>query len=188
MNQPVICEGNQEEDIDQMISDADIYKDNQGMERIPADNPPNLRRRLGMRPTVKEKLEWDQNYEHARQDNVRKRKQRRVQGLHASLSRLSASFLAAISVVERQIAILLNLQRLFLTSHRTETNDYGKEYHLRQTPFYTNIAPILLPLENPDEIWPKTLEAIDEVVRERKCSLEKIKVLVENMEVKKEIV
>jgi len=187
VNQPLICE-DQEEDIDQMISDADIYKDNQGMERIPADNPPNLRRRLGMRPTVKEKLEWDKNYELARQGKVRERKQRRVQGLHASLSRLSASFLAAISVVERQIAILLDLQSLFLASHRTETNNYGKEYQLRQTPFYPNIAPIPIPLQNPVEIWPKTLDAIDEMVRERKCSIEKIKVLVENVEVKKEIV
>ena len=188
MNSELIPGDDQEEDIDQMISDAEIYEDNQGMERISADNPPNLRQSLAMCPTERGRLEWDEKYERARQNKVRERKQRRVQGLHVSLNKLSATFLTAISVVERQIAVLQNLQSLFLTSHRVGTNDYGKEYQLRQTPFYKNIAPTPIPLANPEEIWPKTLDAIDEVVQERKCFIEKIKALVGNMEVKKEIV
>jgi len=43
-------------------------------------------------------------------------------------------------------------------------------------------------LGNPKQIWPDTLDAIDEVVRERKFLIEKIQNLVENMEIGKEIV
>ncbi|PUU82961.1 hypothetical protein B9Z19DRAFT_1061393 [Tuber borchii] len=131
----------QEEDIDQMVSDAEIYEDDQGM----------------------------------------KRRQRRVQDLLTSLNRLSASLFAAMGVAERQIAVLQDLHGLFSTSCRTKTKDQGKEYPLRRNHFYKNIAPIPILSENSEQIWPNTLDAIDEVVCERKRFIRKIEALVDNM-------
>jgi len=49
-----------------MISDAETYEENQGIERSPDDNPPNLRQSLEMAPTKEQKFEWNENYEWAR--------------------------------------------------------------------------------------------------------------------------
>ena len=108
--------------------------------------------------------------------------------LLTSLNRLSASLFAAIGVAERQIAVLQDLHSLFLTSYRTKIKDYEKEYSLRQNPFYKNIAPIPILPENSEQIWPKTLDAIDEVVQERKCFVKKVRALVENMDIRRKIV
>ena len=148
MDPALIFGGDQEEDIDRMISDAEIYEDDQGM----------------------------------------KRKHKRVQDLLTSLNRLSASLFAAIGVVERQIAVLQDLHSLFLTSCRTKIKDYEKGYSLRQNPFYKNIDPILILSENSEQIWPNTMGAIDEVVQERKCFVEKVRALVENMDIRSKIV
>ena len=175
-----------------MISDARIYEDNQGMERISADNPVGLALLPGVRLTWGEdpEDEWRLYEDHvrARQDIVWKRKQRRTRDLIASLNRLSASLLGAITVAERQIAVLQNLHDLFFTSCRTEIKDHEKGYTLRENPFYKNIAPIPILSEGSNQIWPNTLDAIDEVVRERKCFIQKVKELVENMDIRRKIV
>jgi len=157
------------------------------MERISDDNPEGLRQLLDRRFIREEMLEYNED-ELTRRNNVRKRKQRRVRDLHASLSNLFASLLAAINLAERQIAVLQDLYSLFLASYRTKTKDYEKGSPLRQRPFYTSIAPIPTPSEDSEQVWPNTLAAIDEVIRERKCFIEKIKALVENMEIRREIV
>ncbi|PUU82950.1 hypothetical protein B9Z19DRAFT_1190011 [Tuber borchii] len=134
-----------EEDIDRMISDADLNKDDQAA------------------------------------------KQKRVQDLLVALNRLSADFFAAISVAERQIAVLQDLHSVFLTSYRTKTKDYEKGYPLRRNPFYRNVVPIPILLENPEQIWPNTLDTIDEVVRERESFIKKVGKLVENMDIRRKI-
>ena len=131
-----------------MVSDAEVYQDNQGMER---------------------KLE-------------------RVRDLLATLNKLSADFFAAISVVERQIAVLQDIHSVFLTSYRTKTKDYERGYPLRRNPFHKNIAPIPILWENPEQIWPNTLDTIDEVVRERKSFINKVERLVGNMDIRRKIV
>lgn len=79
------------------------------------------------------------------------------------------------------------MHSIFSISYRRKTRDREGIYPLRQKPFQ-NIALTPIPLGNPEQIWPDTLDTIDEVVRERKCFIEKIKMLVENMEISKEIV
>ena len=148
MGSTLTFRSDQEEDIDQMISDAETYEDDQWM----------------------------------------KRKQKRVQDLLTSLNRLSASLSAAIDVVERQISVLQDLHGLFLSSCRTKIKDYEKGYSLRQNPFYKNIAPIPILSENSEQIWPNTLDAIDEVVQERKCFVKNVRALVENMDIRRKIV
>jgi len=172
-----------------MISDAKIYEDNQGMERIPDGNPVGPALPPGVRHTVGEEG-WGLYEYHvrARQDKVRKRKQGRIRDLIASLNRLSASLLAAISVAERQIAVLQNLHDLFFTSCRKEIKDYEKGYQLRENSLYKNIAPIPILSEGSNQIWPSTLDAIDDVIRERKCFIQKVKELVENMDIRGKIV
>jgi len=171
-----------------MISDAIIYEDNQGMGTIPEDNPPvRLQPRVGLTWGEEETWRWYEDHELVRQNNVRKRKQRRIRDLIASLNRLSASLLAAISVAERQIAVLQNLHDLFFTSCRTGVGGFEKGYPLRENPFYKNMAPIPILSEGSNQIWPNTLDAIDEVVRERKCFI-KVKELVENMDIRRKIV
>ncbi|PUU82963.1 hypothetical protein B9Z19DRAFT_1040118 [Tuber borchii] len=113
------------------------------------------------------------------------RKQKRFQNLLTSLNRLSGGLFAAIAVAERQIAVLQDLHGLFLTSCRTKINDYEKGYPLRQNPFYKNIAPIPILSENSEQIWPNTLDTIDEVVREKRCFITRIEALVENMKIKR---
>ena len=130
----------------------------------------------------------DDEDEQVRQNNVRERKQRKVRGLLASFNRLSAALFAAISVAERQIAVLKDLHTLFLTSYRTKTKEYEKEYPLRRNPFYRNVAPIPILSENPEQIWPNTLDTIDEVVREREYFIRKVKQLVGDMDIRRKIV
>ncbi|PUU79845.1 hypothetical protein B9Z19DRAFT_1080732 [Tuber borchii] len=176
-----------EEDIDQMISDAKTYEDNQGMEITPDDNPQNLTPSIKEKLTTKERLKWDEDYDRARQNKVHKRKQRRVRDLLTALNRLSADLFAAISVAERQIAVLQDLYNIFLTSYRTKTKDYEKGYPLRRNPFHKNIVTIPILSENPEQIWPNTLDTIDEVVRERKFFIQEVKELVENMDIRRKI-
>ena len=51
-----------------------------------------------------------------------------------------------------------------------------------------SLSPIPFVLENPQNMWLNTLDTIDEVVGDRKYFIKKIKVLVEIMEIRKEIV
>ncbi|PWW79092.1 hypothetical protein C7212DRAFT_355230 [Tuber magnatum] len=169
-----------EEDIDQMISDAETYEDNQGMEVI-AEDPATM---LGLLPGTTLTPQQVEDYEQARKDNVQREKQRRVRRLLASLNSLSAALFAAMSVAERQIAVLEDLHSVFLTSHRRKTKDRNGG---RQNPFHKSIALIPILLENREQIWPNTLDTIDEVVQERKTFIEKIKGLVENMDIRRKI-
>ncbi|CAZ79523.1 unnamed protein product [Tuber melanosporum] len=164
-----------EEGIDQMISDAKTYENNQGMKGIAEDSPPGLV--LPPETTPEKRRELIEDLERIRQDNVWGRKQNRVRELLASLNRLSAALFAAISVTERQIAVLQDLHNVLLTGHRRKTGN----------PFFRITAPIPILSKNREQIWPNTLDTIDEVVRERKSFIEKIKELVENMNVRKEI-
>ncbi|PUU82946.1 hypothetical protein B9Z19DRAFT_1040095 [Tuber borchii] len=176
-----------EEDIDQMISDAETHEDNQGIERIPDDYPPSISQSLEMTFTEEERSQWNEDYEQARQNNARKRKQRRVRELLASLNSLSAALFAAISVAERQIAVLRDLHSVFSMSYRTKAKDYERGYPLRRNPFHRNVALIPILSENPEQIWPNTLDTIDEVVRERKSFIKKVKELVQNMDIRRKI-
>jgi len=171
-----------------MISDATTYEDNQGMERVPDDNPQNLKQSVEIRLTKEEKLDWDRDYERARQNKVRRRKQGRIRDLLTSLNRLSADLFAAISMAERQISVLQDLHSVFFTSYRTKTKNAEKGHPLRQNPFYQHIVPIPILLENPEQIWPNTLDTIDELIRERKSFIQKVKELVENMDIRRKIV
>ncbi|PUU80824.1 hypothetical protein B9Z19DRAFT_682159 [Tuber borchii] len=122
-----------------------------------------------------------------RDDWGMKREQDRIQDLLTSLDVLAASSFAAISVAERQIVVLQDLHSVFLTSYRTKSKDYEKGYPLRQNPFHRNILTIPILSENPQQIWPNTLDTIDEVVRERKYFIKKVKGLVENMDIRRKI-
>ena len=115
-------------------------------------------------------------------------KQKGVQDLLTNLNKLSADLFAAISVAERQIAVLQDLHSVFLTSYRTKAKDGEKGYPLRRNPFYRNVVPIPILLENPEQIWPNTLDTIDEVVRERKSFIKKVRELVKNMDIRRKIV
>ena len=137
--------------------------------------------------TEKEK-EWNEKDERARQNNDRKRKHMRARQLLASLNTLSEAFFAAINVAERQIAVLQDLHSVFLTNYRKKTEDNKKGYPLQQNPFYKNIAPIPILSENSEQIGQNTLETIDEVVRKRKIFIKRVKVLVENMDIRRKIV
>ena len=128
----------------------------------------------------------EEEAEQVRQNNIRERKQRKVRGLLASLNSFSAALFAAISVAERQIAILQDIHSVFLTSYRTKTRDHQEGY--RRNPFHRNFAPIPILSENPEQIWPNTLDTVDEVVRERKSFIKKLKELVENMDIRRKIV
>jgi len=192
INLALIFEDHQEEAIDQMISDAETYEDNQGMRGIPSDEPHREEPQpeelqLGVILAEEDRQRREEEDERARQNNVRKRKQRRVRELLASLNRLSASLFATVSVAERQVAVLQDLRSLFLTSYRTKAKDHEKEYPLRQNPLMS-ISPTPIASENPEQMWLNTLDTVDVVVRGRKCFTKKINVLVENMEVRREIV
>ena len=130
----------------------------------------------------------DAEDEQVRQNNVWERKQRRIRCLLASLNTLAAALFAAISVAERQITILQDLHGLFLASCRTKIKDYEKGYPLQQSTFHNNVAPIPILSENSEQIWPNTLETIDEAVRERKSFIKRVKELVENMDIRRKIV
>ncbi|RPB03057.1 hypothetical protein L873DRAFT_1787208 [Choiromyces venosus 120613-1] len=134
--------GKLEQDIDQMISDAKTYEDNQGMKVDLIDNLQKLKPTLpmGTSLTQQEALRWKQDYEPARQNNVQKRKQKRVRDFLTSLNRLSAGLLAAISMSERQLAVLQDLNSVLSTSFRTKTKDYEKRYPLSE-PFLQEYYP-----------------------------------------------
>ncbi|RPB03053.1 hypothetical protein L873DRAFT_1841385 [Choiromyces venosus 120613-1] len=110
-----------------------------------------------------------------------------VQILLISLNRLSAQLFAAISVVERQIAILHDLDSVFSTCYRTETRNDEVNSQRKQNPFHRNTAPIPIFLDNREQIWPNTLDTIKEVVQERKSFIKKIKELIENMDIRRKI-
>ena len=188
MNQALIFGNNQEEDINQMISDAGIYEENQGMERIPDDNPQKRTQSPEMKLPQPERFELYEKNEQYRQNSVRKRKHRRVRELLASLNRLSEELFAAIKVAELQMAVLQDLHSVFLISYRKKNGDNEKGYPLRQNSFHKNIAPIPILSENSEQIWPNALDTIGEVVRERKVFIKKIKGLVENMDIRRKIV
>ena len=148
-----------------MISDAEIYDDDQGMKIIPDEEPKHLELLPGVNLTEEEKIKWEVDYNRGRQDRIQKRKQKRVRDLLTALNRLSGDLFAAISVAERQIAVLQDLHSVFLTSYRTKTKTYEKSYPLRRNPFHKNTLTIPIFSENPDQIWPNTLDTIEEVVR-----------------------
>ena len=106
----------------------------------------------------------------------------------ASLNTLSEGLVAAISVAERQIAVLHDLQTVFSTIYRTKATDPEKGYTLRQSPFVKNIALTPILSEDPEQVWPNILGAIDEVVQERKSFIEKIKGLLKSVETRRYIV
>ncbi|RPB03055.1 hypothetical protein L873DRAFT_1841387 [Choiromyces venosus 120613-1] len=110
-----------------------------------------------------------------------------VQTLLISLNRLSAQLFASISVVERQIAILHDLDSVFSTCYRTETRIGEMNSPRKQSPFHRNAAPIPIFQKNPEQIWPNTLDTIKEVVQERKSFIRKIKDLIENMDIRRKI-
>jgi len=171
-----------------MILDAKTYEDNHGMKGIPTDIPQREELELSVILTEEDRQRQEEEDEQTRKDNVRKRKKRRVRHLLASLNSLSAAFLAALSVAKRQIAILQDVHCLFLTSYEKKTKDYRQGYPLRQKPYHTNTTPILTPLENSQQMWPNSLDAIEEVVRQRECFINKIKELVENIEIRRKFV
>ncbi|CUS12900.1 unnamed protein product [Tuber aestivum] len=111
-------------------------------------------------------------------------RRQRGRGLLTSINRLSTSLFAAISVAERQITVLQDLHSMFLTSYRTKTS--GRRVGSRN-PFHRNTVLIPVLSENREQIWPSTLDTIDEVVRERKAFIGKIKELVENTDIKRKI-
>ena len=164
MNLELIPGDDQEEDIDQMISEAEISEDNQEMEGGSGRD------------------------EQSSQDDVRKRKHGRVRELLASLNRLSAALFATISVAERQITVLQDLHNVFLTNYRTKRKDFERGYPLRRSPFHRSVAPVPVLSENSEQIWPNTLDTVDEVVRERESFIRKVKGLVENMDIRRKIV
>jgi len=169
MNSSLIFEDDQEGDIDQGISYSNPDKDIVPIETI-------------YLPLQKLSV-WQ-----VKEEGVVREKCWRLKDLIASLNRLSASFLAAISVAERQIAVLQDLHDLFLTSCRTKFKGYEKGYELGENPLYKNIAPIPILSENSEQILPNTLDAIDEIVRQRECFIKKVKELVENMDTRRKIV
>jgi len=179
----------QEGDIDKMISDAEVYENDQGMERIPQDEPQRVKLPTGLNFTEEEEYQLEvELYDRARQKNIQKRKQKRVRDLLTVLNGLSANLFAALSVAERQIAVLQDLHSIFFTSYRTKSKDYEKGYPLRRNPFHKNVVTIPILSENPEQMWPNTLETINEVVRERESFIKNIKELVENMDIRRKIV
>ncbi|PUU82941.1 hypothetical protein B9Z19DRAFT_1061373 [Tuber borchii] len=106
----------------------------------------------------------------------------------ASLNILSEGLFAAISIAERQIAILHDLHTVFSTIYRAKATDPEKGYPLRQSPFIKHIALTPIPSEYHEQVWPNILSTIDEVVRERNSFIEKIKELLKSMEARRYIV
>jgi len=165
-----------------MMSNPKAYERDQWVAGIPDDPRPEL-----TVPTEGE-ISPGERIDRARVNSPWKKKQMEVRFLLTSLNSLSATLFAAISVAERQVAVLQDLHSVFLTSYRTKAKDGEKGYPLRQNPFFKNVALIPILSDNSQQIWPNTLDTIDEVVRERKSFIMKVKGLVENMEVRREIV
>lgn len=155
-----------------MILDAKTYQDNQRQMGIPADQLSLV-------------MILFKDYEKPRRETVRMIKERSIRNI-GSISRLSAGLSAAIKVAERQIALLQNLHTVFLTSYLTKTKDREKRYPLQKTHFWKGPIPILS--DYPEQVWLNILDAIDEVVRERKSFIREVKELVEMLDVKRKIV
>ena len=127
------------------------------------------------------------NFKRARQNKVQELKGKATRDLLISLNGLSAGLFAATGVAERQIAILQDLHKMFLTSYSTEPN-HEKRYPLHKNPFYKGVARIPILSEYPEQAWPNFLDTIDQMIRERKSFIKKIKELVENMDIRRKIV
>jgi len=153
--------------------------------------PDHKLRRLyswGGQVTGEEKLKWEKDYERALQNNLQKRKQRRVRDLLTSLNSLSAALFAAISVAERQTVVLQDLHKIFFTSYRTKTKYHERKYSSHRNPCYKRVPRISILSEYPEQAWRNIFDIIDEMVEERKSFVQKIKELVENMDVRRNIV
>lgn len=113
---------------------------------------------------------------------------REVPDFLVSLHTLSGELSAAISVAERQVAILQDLHAVFSTSYQVNDKARGKGYPLKQNPFSKNaaLAPTLSAC--PEQAWPNISDTIDHVVQERKSFIEKIRGLVGNVDIKRNIV
>ncbi|KAG0638287.1 hypothetical protein HOY80DRAFT_906499, partial [Tuber brumale] len=162
-----------EEDIDKVILDVTTCNDNPGMGGDPDDG--QLPTRVGLTDWVRERTRREG------------RKKKRVRVLLTSLNRISVALFAAISVTERQIVILQDIHDLFLTSCPTKVGDYEKRYRSWQNPFHKTSAPIPILSENPEQIFPATLDAIGGVIGGRRSSLQKIKQLVENIDIRRKM-
>lgn len=149
-----------------------------------------LRRILQSRviTTEGDRERWKEENNQAWRDEIQKRKQERVRDLLTSINNLGAALLAVIRVSERQIAVLQDLHTVFSTSYRTKTQDHEKGYSTPRNPFYRNIVPIPVLLENPGQIWPGAVDTVDEVIRERRSFVLEVKELVGNMEIRRKIV
>lgn len=160
-----------------MISHAKTYEVNQGVPDLHDQEPPPPPRLFIFSLGTWRKSTWAKDYERARKNEVRRRKEERVRDLVTSLNSLSGAMFAAIRVAERQIAILQDLHKMVLISCPP-----------RQHSFYKSDSRIHILSEYPELVWSNILDTIDEMVRERKSFIEKIKELVENMDAKRKIV
>ncbi|PUU82940.1 hypothetical protein B9Z19DRAFT_1190008 [Tuber borchii] len=111
----------------------------------------------------------------------------RALGLLTAINTLSANLFATISVTERQVAVLQDLHGVFSTGHQTKIEGGKKEYQLLHNPFFKDIAQAPVLSGYPERVWPNILGTIDEVVRERKSFIKKIKGLVENVDIRRKI-
>ncbi|KAG0633175.1 hypothetical protein HOY80DRAFT_1141619 [Tuber brumale] len=98
------------------------------------------------------------------EEDVRKGEQSRLQDLFTSLDRLSEALFSAIGVAERQIVVLQDIHNLFSAGCRAKVSESDQRYRSRQNPFHKTSAPIPILSENPEQIFPATLDTIDEVV------------------------
>ncbi|KAG0633173.1 hypothetical protein HOY80DRAFT_1141617 [Tuber brumale] len=165
-----------EQDIDQLIPGAKTHDDNQGTAGTPAD---------GQSPAG---VSWTERVvKYAREENVRKGEQSRLRDLLTSLNRLSAASLAAICVAERQIVVLQDIHNLFSASCRAKVRESDQRYRSRQNPFYKTSVPIPILSENPEQIFPATLDTIDEMVHGRKSFILKIRELADNVDIRRKM-
>ena len=174
-------EGDQEDDIDQMISDAKTYEDNRKIKGAHDHKPRGVdlwMKILGLSKDLKR----------VQENKVKKLKQRRVRDLIAYINRLSAALFAAISVGERQTLVLQDLHKMFSTSYRTKTKDHEKRCPPRRNPSCERVARIPIFSGYPEQAWRNILDTIDEMIQERKSFIQKIKELVENMDIQRKIV
>ncbi|PWW79095.1 hypothetical protein C7212DRAFT_360616 [Tuber magnatum] len=167
--------------LDRIISEPNSHGSDQEMNEIP-NTLPELPPGITLPPREQSRTK---DHDRVQQKNATK-EERGVRDL-IFFNRLLAGLFAAISVAERQIAILQDLHSVFWTSYRTGNKVHEKRYPLRQNAFYKNIALIPAPPENTGEMWPDTLDIIDEVIRERKSVIKRVKGLVENMDIRRKM-
>ncbi|KAG0128938.1 hypothetical protein HOY82DRAFT_621333, partial [Tuber indicum] len=161
-----------EEDIGKIISDATTFEGNLGMEEDAAD------------VQLPARVSPNESDLYSARENLWKRKQAKVRDLLTSLNTLSTALFGAINVAERQIEVLQDIRNLFSTSHLRKVRSYEQ---IGQNSFHKAIAPIPFPPGKTEQVIPGTLEAIDEVVRERKSFIKKLKGLVENLDLRGKI-